>query len=74
MYFEIHQDEKGEWRWTLRAPNGNRIALSAYGCESAADCQKGIRIVKDTDINTTVKLRTSGDQLLGNAPTVSARN
>ncbi|HEY8562826.1 MAG TPA: DUF1508 domain-containing protein [Pyrinomonadaceae bacterium] len=31
MKFEIYQDEKGEWRWRLRAANGETIATSGEG-------------------------------------------
>lgn len=40
MKFELYQDEKGEYRWTLRAKNGKKIADSAEGYKSLAHCEK----------------------------------
>lgn len=40
------QDRKGEWRWTLRAPNGEPIADSAEGYVQRRDCVAGFNLVR----------------------------
>ncbi|MBA7597745.1 hypothetical protein ES703_04751 [subsurface metagenome] len=44
--FEVYKDEKGEYRFRLRAPNGEIIAVGeAYA--SKAGCMNGIESVKE---------------------------
>ena len=31
MTFEVYKDQRGEWRWRLRAKNGKKIADSGEG-------------------------------------------
>jgi uncharacterized protein len=44
--FQIFKDAKGEYRWRLRADNGEQIADSDEGYKAKADCQHGIDLVK----------------------------
>ena len=44
--FQIFKDEKGEYRWRLRADNNEIIADSSEGYMSKSDCAKGIKLVK----------------------------
>jgi uncharacterized protein YegP (UPF0339 family) len=47
--FEIYDDKTpgpGEFRWRLRADNGEIIADSGEGYKAKADCQHGIDLVK----------------------------
>jgi uncharacterized protein len=46
MHFEIYSDHAGEWRWTLYASNGRKIADSGEGYHNKADCEHGIALVK----------------------------
>ncbi|KQO78114.1 hypothetical protein ASF36_13855 [Methylobacterium sp. Leaf90] len=46
MHFEIYRDVKGEWRWTLYASNGRKIADSGEGYHNKADCEHGINLVR----------------------------
>ncbi len=48
MRFELYRDGGGQWRWRLRAQNGNVIADSAEGYVHRTDCERGIAIVKDS--------------------------
>lgn len=48
MRFEMQKDGKGEWRWRLRATNGNIIADSGEGYRHREDCERGIAIVKSS--------------------------
>ena len=43
--FEVYQDKKGEWRFQLKAGNGQVIATSE-GYESKSGCMNGIESVK----------------------------
>lgn len=46
MKFSIYVDSKNEYRWRLRATNGQIIAVSGEGYISKSDCQAGIRLVQ----------------------------
>lgn len=57
MYFEKYKDRAGEWRWTLYASNGKKIADSGEGYINERSCDRGIALVKSTDENTPVRKR-----------------
>jgi uncharacterized protein YegP (UPF0339 family) len=40
MRFETYKDRRGEWRWTLRAANGEPLADSAEGYRCRADMMR----------------------------------
>jgi uncharacterized protein YegP (UPF0339 family) len=44
--FQIYKDNKGEYRWRLRADNGEVIADSNEGYKRKPDCQHAIDLVK----------------------------
>lgn len=46
MKFEVYQDDAEEWRWRLRATNGEPIADSGEGYASKQSCERGIELVK----------------------------
>ena len=46
MRFELYRDHKAEWRWRLRATNGNVIADCGEGYSRREDCEHGIALVK----------------------------
>ncbi|MBE7204069.1 MAG: DUF1508 domain-containing protein [Parafilimonas terrae] len=46
MRFELYRDAKGEWRWRLRARNGEVIADSGEGYGRREDCEHGIALVR----------------------------
>jgi uncharacterized protein YegP (UPF0339 family) len=48
MRFELYKDHTGDWRWRLRAQNGNVVADSAEGYRNRADCERGIALVRDS--------------------------
>lgn len=39
MKYEIYQDKRGEWRWRLKAGNGNILAVSSEGYKSIGYCR-----------------------------------
>ena len=44
--FELYADAKGEYRWRLRASNGQVIATGGEGYSSKATAKAGIESVK----------------------------
>ena len=48
MRFELYRDAKGEWRWRLRARNGEVIADSGEGYLRREDCEHGIALVRQS--------------------------
>jgi uncharacterized protein len=58
MYFTIYKDRANEYRWTLYAANGLKIADSGEGYAAKAGAIYGIDLVKSTGILTPVADRT----------------
>ncbi len=44
--FELYKDPKGEYRWRLKATNGQTIATGGEGYSSKASALEGIASVK----------------------------
>lgn len=44
----MYKDNRGEWRWTYHASNGEEIAVSSEGYKRRADCQRGIDIMRES--------------------------
>jgi uncharacterized protein len=44
--FELYKDKKGEYRWRLKASNGQIIADSGEGYKNKDDCKDGLESVK----------------------------
>jgi uncharacterized protein YegP (UPF0339 family) len=44
--FELYKDAKGEYRWRLKASNGQTIATGGEGYSSASSAKAGIDSVK----------------------------
>ena len=55
MKFHIYKDDKGEWRWRLKAINGKILADSGEGYSTKQACKDGIDLVKSTTANTPVE-------------------
>jgi uncharacterized protein YegP (UPF0339 family) len=51
MKFEMYKDAKGQFRWRLKAGNGEIIA-SGEGYINKIDCQKVVGLVMDTNRQT----------------------
>ena len=58
--FQIYQDRKGEYRWRLRARNGEIIADGNEGYSSKASCNHGIDLVKQQAASAEVEDQTEG--------------
>jgi len=48
MIYRVYPDAKGEWRWSLRSANGDKIADSGEGYKNKEDCLHGIHLVKSS--------------------------
>jgi uncharacterized protein YegP (UPF0339 family) len=46
LTFEIYEDAKKEFRWRLKASNGQVIATSGQGYKAKADCRHGIELIQ----------------------------
>jgi uncharacterized protein YegP (UPF0339 family) len=57
--FQIYQDRKGEYRWRLRARNGEIIADGNEGYSSKASCKHGIDLVKEQAASAAVEDQTA---------------
>lgn len=44
--FQIFQDQAGEFRWRLRAANGQIVATSGEGYAAKTDAEHGLELVK----------------------------
>ena len=42
MKLEIYQDRRKEWRWRLRARNGNIMAVASEGYKNFQDCTDAV--------------------------------
>ena len=57
--FQIFQDRRGEYRWRLRARNGEIIADGSEGYKSKASCKHGIDLVKEQAASAAVEDQTA---------------
>jgi uncharacterized protein len=60
--FQIYKDRKGEYRWHLRARNGEIIADSNEGYSRKASCKHGIDLVREQAAGAAVEDQTEEDQ------------
>jgi uncharacterized protein YegP (UPF0339 family) len=44
MYYYVYKDAANQWRWTLYAANGRKIANSGEGYFNKQDCVHGINL------------------------------
>jgi uncharacterized protein YegP (UPF0339 family) len=71
MRYEIYKDHTGDWRWRLRAQNGNVIAESGEGYRHRPDCENGIRLTQNSAqapvVDMSAKIAESGASQSGSA-------
>ena len=60
--FQLYKDRKGEYRWRLRARNGEIIADSNEGYSRKASCKHGIDLVKEQAASAVVEDQTEEEQ------------
>jgi uncharacterized protein YegP (UPF0339 family) len=46
MTYTIYRESNGEWRWRLKAANGNILADSGEGYNNKQDCRDALDSVK----------------------------
>lgn len=56
MKFIIYKDKKGEYRWTLKARNGRKIADSAEGYKSRWNCTDRILSIQQAFESDNVQI------------------
>ncbi|MCJ2011312.1 YegP family protein [Methylobacterium sp. J-076] len=56
MRFELYRDAGGQWRWRLRARNGEIVAESGEGYVRREDCEHGIGLVRQSAEAKTVDM------------------
>jgi uncharacterized protein YegP (UPF0339 family) len=59
--FQLYKDRKGEYRWRLRARNGEIIADSNESYSSKASFKHGIDLVREQAANAEVEDQTEED-------------
>ena len=52
--FEVYKDKVGEYRFRLKAPNGEIIATTSEGYSSKKSCMNGIQSVKKNVLKPTI--------------------
>jgi uncharacterized protein YegP (UPF0339 family) len=52
--FEVYKDNAGEFRWRLKAANGEIVATSSEGYTYKQSCLKGIELVQMNAASATV--------------------
>ncbi len=52
--FELYADAKGEYRWRLKATNGQIIATGGEGYASKANAKAGIESVKKNALDAEI--------------------
>ena len=53
--FEVYQDKSGEYRWRLKAANGQNIATSGEGYTEKRSCIAAIETVKRAAANAKIE-------------------
>lgn len=48
MYYYVYRDVSNQWRWTLYAANGRKIANSGEGYFNKNDCLHAIDLVANS--------------------------
>ena len=55
MTYVYYQDQKGEWRWRLKAANGKIVADSAESYTTKQECRDDIELVKKAATSPVVE-------------------
>jgi uncharacterized protein YegP (UPF0339 family) len=54
MTFEMYKDRGGEFRWRLKATNGQVIATGGQGYTAKADCRHAIELIQKGAATATI--------------------
>lgn len=55
LKFEVYEDKKMEFRWRLKAANGQIIAASSDGYAAKANCERAVEVIKKGVAGAEVK-------------------
>ena len=66
--FQLYKDRKGEYRWRLRARNGEIIADSNEGYSTKASCKHGIELVQQQAASAEVVDQTESQAAQADRP------
>jgi uncharacterized protein YegP (UPF0339 family) len=58
LTFEVYEDKQKEYRWRLKAANGQVIGASSEGYKAKADCEKAIDLIKTGAAKAEVEDKT----------------
>jgi uncharacterized protein YegP (UPF0339 family) len=61
LHFEIYQDAAQEYRWRLKATNGEILATAGQGYKSKADAQKSVERIQTEAATPKLKFETYED-------------
>jgi uncharacterized protein YegP (UPF0339 family) len=64
LKFEIYQDAGKEYRWRLKAGNGEILATAGQGYKAKADCQKGIERIQENVASDKLKFEVYEDKAM----------
>jgi uncharacterized protein YegP (UPF0339 family) len=59
LSFEVYEDAKKEFRWRVKAPNGQVIGSSGAGYKAKADAEKAVAAIKAGAAKAAVEDKTS---------------
>jgi len=62
MKFEVYQDAAKEYRWRLKASNGQIMATGGQGYKAKADCRKGVETIKENVASDKLKFEVYEDK------------
>ncbi len=48
MYYYVYKDAANQWRWTLYAANGRKVANSGEGYFNKTDCVNGLDLTANS--------------------------
>lgn len=57
--YNVYQDAKKEWRWNLKAINGQIVAASSEGYVNKQDADRGVALAVSTNSKTPVEDTTT---------------
>jgi uncharacterized protein YegP (UPF0339 family) len=61
LKFELYADKAGEFRWRLKAANGEVLATPGQGYKAKADAKNGIEAVKRAGVDDKMKFELYED-------------
>jgi len=54
VFYVIHKDAQGQFRWYLEADNHRKVATSGEGYHNKKDCESAISLVKNSSSVTVL--------------------